>query len=321
MKHLFIRRIKQGFVTKKVSLSLNTFQMSLFKQIKAYLELGKWPVTTAVSLTTVAGYVLYSGKITWQLIWPVTGIFLLACGSSAINQIQEAEYDIKMNRTRNRPLPSGRISVRAAWIVALIYTISGSLIIGYGTSPAVLVLGWFSFIWYNLVYTYLKRITVYAVIPGSLIGSLPPLIGWVSAGGPLLNVHVLIIILFFFSWQIPHFWLLVIRYGEEYTEAGLPSLNSIRSTGQIIRMIYLWILITVSLSVFMPFTGLIHSTISKAGIWLTAGAILFTFTQLFVNSREKFYPEYYFRRLNFYMLIAVVLIILDRPVFLNLLSS
>jgi heme O synthase-like polyprenyltransferase len=63
--------------------------MSPFKQIKIYLELGKWPVTTAVSLTTIAGYILYSGEFTLHMIWPGRGIFLLACGSSAINQIQE----------------------------------------------------------------------------------------------------------------------------------------------------------------------------------------------------------------------------------------
>jgi len=295
--------------------------MSLFKQIKIYLELGKWPVTSAVSLTTVAGYILYTGKFTMHMLLPVMGIFLLACGSSAINQIQERGYDIKMERTRNRPLPSGRISLMSAWVVALTYTISGSIIIWFGGNLTALLLGWFSFVWYNLVYTYLKRSTVYAAIPGSLIGSIPPVIGWVSAGGPLLDTQIVMIVLFFFSWQIPHFWLLIIKYGEEYTHAGLPSLHHIKSRGQILRMIYLWIIFTVIFTTLLPLTGLIVTTISKLGIWLTASAMLLTFTQMLISRKEEFHPEYYFRRLNFYMLLAVILIILDRPVIQSLLQG
>jgi protoheme IX farnesyltransferase len=292
--------------------------MNLFKHIKTYLELGKWPVTSEVSLTTAAGYILYSGKFSWNMVWPVTGIFLLACGSSAVNQIQEARYDAQMDRTRNRPLPSGRISLLNSWLAALVYTVSGSVIIWFGTNLTALLLGWFSFVWYNLVYTYLKRHTVYAVIPGSLIGSLPPVIGWVSAGGPLTDIHVVIIALFFFIWQIPHFWLLTIKYGADYTRAGLPSLHHSRSIQQILRLIYLWIILTVAITAFLPFTGLIYSTVARLGIWLTAGAIFLTFTLMFINRKEEFEPGYYFLRLNFYMLLAVILIILDRPVILNL---
>ncbi|MBL7112056.1 MAG: hypothetical protein ISS19_08960 [Bacteroidales bacterium] len=93
------------------------------------------------------------------------------------------------------------------------------------------------------------------------------------------------------------------------TLAGLPSLHHIKSTGQILRMIYFWIILTV-----------IFTTISKLGIWLTASAMLFTFTQMLLTRKEEFHPEYYFRRLNFYMLLVVILIILDRPVILNLSS-
>ena len=108
--------------------------------IPTLLELSKVKITFAVSLTTITGYVLASGRFDAGLILPTLGIFLLACGSSALNHYQERDRDAQMERTRNRPIPSGRISANGALITALILSGAGSLLIYYGSGMVALQL-------------------------------------------------------------------------------------------------------------------------------------------------------------------------------------
>ena len=97
--------------------------------------------------------------------------------------------------------------IKGALILFVTEILSGSLILYLAANPLALLLGWLALVWYNLVYTFLKRITPHAVIPGSFIGAIPPLIGWVAAGGSLLDFRAWVLALFFFVWQVPHFYL------------------------------------------------------------------------------------------------------------------
>ena len=135
-------------------------------------------------------------------------------------------------------------------------------------------------VWYNLVYTNLKRITPHAVIPGSVIGSIPPLVGWVSAGGKLFSIPALILALFFFVWQVPHFYLLAIKYGDEYTKAGLPSITERWSESQIKKNIFLWILLTSLTAVIVSFSSLPVSVISASLIVASSSILVFSFRSL-----------------------------------------
>ena len=286
-------------------------------RISIWLELGKVRITVAVSITTITGYLLYTNAPGIDLLLTVIGIFLLASGASSLNHIQEYRYDSKMDRTRHRPLPSGRITEKGALTVALTYSLAGATILFFGAGLVGLALGALAYFWYNIVYTYLKRYSPWAVIPGSIIGSIPPVIGWVSAGGLVTDREVLLIALFFFIWQVPHFWLLIMKYGREYESAGFPSLLNSMNEGQIRRLIFLWVLGTAVITIIFSCYGPLHSMISKAGLWVASAWLTVSFAPLLRKSSLAFQPGKYFSRINYFVLLVVVFMCLDKPVFVS----
>ena len=280
--------------------------------LSIWLELGKVRITAAVSITTITGYLLYTIRLDPGLGWTILGIFLLASGASSLNHLQEYRYDSQMPRTRNRPLPAGRIKGPGVVGITLAYSIPGSVLLYFGAGMQGMLLGWLAFFWYNVVYTYLKRYTAWAVIPGSLIGSIPPLIGWASAGGSLLDPMVVPIAAFFFIWQVPHFWLLIMKYGKEYESAGFPSLSKSMNPVQMGRMIFIWVAGTALITVFFTFIGPMDSLISKAGLWISSAWLVLAFIPILKQSLEKFKPGRYFMKINYFVLLVVVFMCLDK---------
>jgi len=216
--------------------------------IGIFLDLTKVKITPVVSLSAAAGHILFTGRIDWGIILPVLGVFILSCGCSALNQVQEGKIDALMNRTKSRPIPSGRLTPFFAALLAITLILIGLyfLISIERYTTTLLLLGLFAVIWYNGVYTYLKRITAFAVVPGALVGAIPPMIGWVAAGGSLKDPLILLVAAFFFIWQIPHFWLLLMMRGEEYRQAGLPSPMDLLTQIQLQRVTFIWIIASVS---------------------------------------------------------------------------
>ncbi len=275
------------------------------------LELSKVRITVAVALTTITGYILARNGYDTGFILPTLGIFLLACGSSVINHLQEKRTDAIMSRTRHRPIPMHKISTVKAAAVATFEIMAGSVLLLLGAGPAALGLGWLAILWYNGVYTNLKRRTANAVIPGSVIGAIPPLVGWVAAKEPLLTVQPMMMALFFFIWQVPHFYLLAVLYGHEYEEAGLPSLTKTYSIGQIKMIIFIWVVFTA-----MAATGFCISR--SGGTWLSTLLILlssllliYRFLPLLKAGGEAFQAGRYFMRINCYVLTVVVILAAD----------
>ncbi len=208
-----------------------------------WLNLIKFKLILAVTLTGISAYFINKGGIGINLFLLTGGIFFLAGGASALNQYQERESDSIMNRTRQRPLPSGLIKARSGLIMAACMLIVGSLMLAI-TGPLPFVLGILNVILYNLLYTKLKKITYLAIIPGALVGALPPVIGWTAAGGYVFSPTILFLATLIFMWQIPHFWLLVIKYNKEYEEAGFKTLIKIFSENQVKRIVFVWISIS-----------------------------------------------------------------------------
>ena len=276
------------------------------------LELSKVRITVAVAFTTLAGYVLAKGTIDMGVLLPVAGIFLLACGSSVLNHLQERKADARMKRTRSRPLPAGKISRSGVVFIAAFEIFAGGLILFLAAGIIPLLLGIFALLWYNIVYTGLKSKTVHAVIPGSVIGSVPPLVGWVSGGGFLNDPGALIIALFFFIWQIPHFYLLAYKYGEEYEVAGFPSLSSKYSAFQVRRMIFYWVTLTAIISIFIPMFGITKSYLTLFAVGILSFRLVYQFLKPLLKPDMKYDPGKYFMKLNYYVLIIVLLLVFDR---------
>ena len=135
------------------------------------------------------------------------------------------------------------------------------------------IIGFITIFWYNVVYTYSKRITSFAVVPGAITGALPPLIGWVAAGGGPLDKPIIFIGFLIFTGQIPHFWLLILKYGEEYKKAGFPTLTDIFTTAQINRLTFSWVISSVFAALFLCYFEIIQSR-AIMGILIIASAFI-----------------------------------------------
>jgi heme o synthase len=275
------------------------------------LELGKVRITFAVSLTTITGYILAAGVIDSGLILPTLGIFILASGSSAINHYQERERDAMMDRTRNRPIPSGRISPLSALVFAILLSVVGSALIYTGSGMLAMQLGILALIWYNGIYTPLKKRTAFAVVPGSVIGAIPPLVGWVAGGGDLLDPRALFIAFFFFIWQVPHFWLLLLKFGKEYENAGLPSITSIYSDKQIKNTTFIWTMATAVSALMLPAFGIVNSKLIGVGLLVAVVWLVIVFSKLLSKGDQAFNPRHYFMKINYFVLFMILFLSVD----------
>jgi protoheme IX farnesyltransferase len=288
------------------------YKKSLKKSfLNTLLELSKVRITFAVSLTTITGYVLASGQFDTGLILPTLGIFLLACGSSALNHYQEKDKDAQMDRTKSRPIPSGRISANGALLFSLILSAIGSLLIYIESGMLAMQLAILALIWYNAIYTPLKKKTAFAVVPGSVIGALPPLVGWVAGGGSLTDPRALIIAFFFFIWQVPHFWLLLLKYGKEYEKAGYPSLTSIYSEKQIKYTTFIWTMATGVTALMLPVFGIVNSLVFSVATLLASAWLMFQFIRLLRQNDESFRPGVYFMKINYFVLFMIIFLSVD----------
>lgn len=221
-------------------------------QLKIISELIKYRVSMAVSFTTVTGYFVYTEKLDFQVLLLMFAVFLLASGASALNECQEYRFDAKMDRTKNRPIPTGRISIRNAWLVSIGFTVAGILLLYLFYNPMTAFLGFTNIIWYNVIYTNLKRVSPFAVVPGSMVGAIPVLMGWTAAGGYVFDKSIIFIAFFIFIWQIPHFWLLMFKYGKQYEAAGFRTINQTMSPDVLRIVIFAWILATSAASMMVP---------------------------------------------------------------------
>ncbi len=279
------------------------------------LALSKIRISQMVAASTLVGYLLASEHLTWMMLIPTLGAFLLSCGSAALNQFQEWEYDREMKRTRLRPIPAEKISPLVGLGISLALMLSGALILLLGSGVPAMLLGVFNVFWYNAVYTPLKRVTPFAVAPGSLIGAIPPAIGWVAAGGSLLDPQIWVLASFFFIWQIPHFWLLMLNLSSDYERAGFPTLLDKFTPAQLARITFTWIVATVAASLMIPFYGLGNS------LWLVLALVCFALwlvwssRKLLSKDIESMSFRFAFISINIYMLLVMTAFTLDRLIF------
>ena len=281
------------------------------KTIRIVSELHKFRITFSVTLTTLAGFTLIAGTIDNRIFLPLLGIFILSSGAAAFNEYQEREMDAKMERTRKRPIPSGRIKANTVLVISLLEIFAGTFLVYAGGGFKAALLGFMAFVWYNIIYTPLKKISPLAVIPGSVIGAIPPMVGWVVGGGSLLDPKLFVLAFFFFMSQVPHFWLVLLRYGNDYDAAGFPVINQILTDKQIKRVTFVWIVATSVNIVLLAIVGLFQTVFFKLLILLAAFWLVLNFSILLKKSEEKFESFGYFMLLNIVLLVNVVSMVLD----------
>lgn len=275
------------------------------EKLTILMELSKVRIAVLSTLSTVTGYILAARGLDWGAAGAFGGVFLLACGAATINQFQERDIDARMKRTRNRPVPSGRVSPAAALGTGLAMVAGGMLLLA--PEPLAAVLGLVTVLWYNAVYTPLKRVTAFAAIPGGVVGAIPPAIGWVAGGGAIADPRIAAVAFFFFVWQVPHFWLLLTRIGDDYERAGLPSLTAVFSRRQLTRVTFVWMIATAVACLMIPMFGVdapawILAGFVAASVWLIWNAVVMLRTDGTMLA---------FREINVYALMVISLLSLS----------
>jgi protoheme IX farnesyltransferase len=279
--------------------------------VSIFLELTKLRISGASTFTAAAGYVAYLRGADAGLITTLIGILLLAMGSSALNEVQEHRLDALMPRTANRPIPRGDLSPARAALIAVLMAVSGFLILLLAHNLTSALLGALAMAWYNGFYTPLKRISAFAVVPGSLIGALPPAIGWTAAGGSVADPSVLALAFVFFIWQVPHFWLLVGLHAEGYEEAGYPTLVGLFGRPRLSRLTFTWTCGTAAACGLLPLFRVLGSWPAQAmlglgAIWLIAGSL-----PLLKPGQDAALYRRVFMNINLFALVLTAAVILD----------
>ena len=287
-------------------------RLSISDNMKIISELTKFRITVLVSFTTGLGYILGAGEISFTLFYVIAGIFLLASASSALNHWQEKDTDALMDRTKYRPIPSGRIEPKSALWAAGGLLASGSALLLLTTNFETFAVGLFTFLWYNGVYTPLKLKSAFAIIPGALVGALPPVAGWTAAGGNLLDGRIIIIAVYFFIWQIPHFWLLLMLYGTDYEKGGFPTLNKVFSPQQLKRITFTWLAGNVMTAMMIPLFLQLNYTVS---FWVFAAVsvwMLFVSVKFLRSRTDRKEIRNTFLAVNMYTLILITILSFDK---------
>jgi protoheme IX farnesyltransferase len=283
--------------------------------LKPYYTLCRIHISLFAAFSAATGYFLASSHRVIGVLVPTTAVFLLACGASALNQYQERNSDEKMERTRQRPLPAKTMLPARALLISLVLIGAGILMLAYSGGTMAAGLGILSVLWYNGAYTYLKGITAFASIPGAAVGMIPPAVGWVSAGAPVPDARLGAVCFIFFMWQVPHFWLLLLRHGEEYEKAGLPSLTRVMSKSQIAHITYAWIFSATVATFLLPLYGVVRSPVLYVAFIPPAAWLVWSGRSLAARQPLLASSPLLFRKINIYLLLIMSLLVLENMVF------
>ena len=202
--------------------------------IKSLIELLKLRITFMVLVTTYLGYYLgirsvgeyvFTAEQVIILLNLMIGTFMSASGANILNQVIEVDNDSKMDRTKNRPIPSGRVKIHHARYLGRLFCFFGVLYLYFTTNMPTSLVSLSTILLYLYIYTPLKKISSINTIIGSIPGALPPLGGWVASTSTFdAPAWMLFGILFF--WQIPHFLAIAILYANDYKQGGFKMLPS-----------------------------------------------------------------------------------------------
>lgn len=238
--------------------------------IRSYIELTKPRITWLILVSTGIGYYfgIREGAWTWlSLLHTIIGTALIASGTAALNQGYESDADARMNRTKMRPIPSGRLTRNQALVFGIALSIIGFAELALGVNLLTGLLGLFTLVCYLGLYTPLKSKSWHSTTVGSIPGAMPPLIGFAAAAGTL-TAEAWALYAILFVWQFPHFYSIAWMYREDYGRAGIQMLPVVEPDGtSTARHILAFLVLLFPVS-------LIPSMLSMAGKFYLVGAIL-----------------------------------------------
>jgi heme o synthase len=281
--------------------------------LEDFKELSKFGIVILVLITVLGGYLcghpferpLDLGHMLLTLL----GVGALGGGSSALNQFQERKVDATMARTADRPLPAGRLTPVQAISFVVITLILGLSVLSY-LSTELGLLGLAAVISYNLLYTlWWKKRWAYAAIPGAIPGALPALMGYTAASGDVWTPGGLYLFFVLFYWQMPHFWVLALKYKDDYAVGGFPTLPVAHGLGVTVTQIIMWTLAYVALALGAPI-------FLRVGSLYLAVTVIMSFKVLwelrqFVKQPESKRWLHFFLWVNFSQIIYITAAVAD----------
>ncbi|WP_439184891.1 protoheme IX farnesyltransferase [Carboxylicivirga taeanensis] len=284
----------------------------MIQHLKNIVTLGKFTISLPVAVTAYTGYTLFSGVVSNVGLLAALGIFFMSAGASGINQLQEVARDRLMSRTSGRPLPKGHFSYQTAVVIILLFLALGSWLLSLFNSQAIFW-GWMGLLWYNLIYTPLKAKTAFSVFPGALVGAIPPVAGWVAAGGSIIDERIHFLAFFFFLGQMPHFWLLVIKYKNQYKKAGFPVITDYLSNKQLFRINMIWSIATlVSALLLLPchiIASKLIGTIISVSVLLMIIWVLVSTYRVHQSAAQSILKKQFILFNSFYLWVMLLLLV------------
>jgi protoheme IX farnesyltransferase len=253
-----------------------------------FKEITKARLAVSVVFSALAGYLLAADEIRFlPLLFLAVGGYCMVGASNAYNQVIERHLDALMHRTKNRPIPGGRMSVGQAMTIAVLMTLAGVTLL-YLLNPKTALFGTLSIFLYTCVYTPLKTVTPLAVFAGAFPGAIPFMLGWVAVTNDFgIEPGTLFMIQFF--WQFPHFWALGWMLDEDYKRGGFKMLpTGKKDTGTLLQIIMytLWMIVISIIPVF-GITGRLHLSIPAAVLIFLAGLVMLWFALRLYELRDR----------------------------------
>ncbi|PLY06100.1 MAG: hypothetical protein C0625_10745 [Arcobacter sp.] len=276
--------------------------------LKDFLILTKFKLSFTVSLSLVFAFGLAKNGIDLEIINPFLGVLLLALGVSSLNQVQEHKEDALMPRTQNRPIPAKRLSVRNGFIISFLLIFFAFVFIYLSLKMQGVMIFAIVVLMYNFFYTKGKKVTIYAAVYGAVLGIVPPMIGWISAEGEITDIRFIALALFFFIWQIPHFWLLTLKFNSDYKKAKFPTVVDKFGIEGLERITFIWLLLTVIAGLYLI---LVFQSISMPILILLIILNIYTVYSIFQLRVEHKYIKN-FISINIYMLLTMFLLMIDK---------
>ncbi len=279
-----------------------------FLKITPWLQLFKVPLCLPIALSAGFGYLLHTPEVTSECFMISVGVLFLAWGAAGLNSLQEINRDSLLRRTKKRPLVTGLLTRVQVLPPIFFFLVLGLFLIALsGRQILPLLLGISSLVLYNGIYTPLKTVSSFSLIPGACAGSLPPLIGWTGAGGLLSNFGIWLVLLLFFMWQIPHFFIVLLKHKEDYQGAEVTNFLSTFSEESIKRLSFSWLMSSICISLGLSaLPGFLTMGSRAALVLLPATSGVLVATMLIYKDNPNY--RYLFYTLNGSLFITLLVI-------------
>lgn len=285
--------------------------------MKAFMKLTKFGIVLFALVSALAGYAMSFREFQdFDVSYPLLlliGLYFVCSGSFALNQAIEWKRDCLMPRTMGRPIPLGVIAPWQAWLI-------GFLLLGFGISVLIVVkplTAWLALatvFMYNVLYTlYFKRKMAFGAVPGAIPGAMPVVIGYSVNSSEILSPECLYLFLVMFLWQMPHFWVLAIRFKEDYTKGGFPVLPAVLGNQKTLYHIGLYMFVYAGLALVSPWF-LKANVLYILVVFPLCLKLIYEFFKYFTSQNEKSWLPF-FLWVNISLLVFIGAPVFDRWIY------